>query len=156
MPDTKPPHLSNIAPVFPVSDLKAAVAYYRNRLLFESRFEWADTEAEPVRYAILCRDHVELHLSAGAGRHPATAYCFVAGIDGYYTSVTEAGADIAEAITTGPGTCANSVQGTRTEHALFRRASGADRAVNTWVKTGSEILTEPWQQLSVAKLRPSR
>ncbi|GAB2208193.1 hypothetical protein ROS1_50100 [Roseibium sp. ROS1] len=102
MPDTKPPHLSNIAPVFPVSDLKAAVAYYRNRLLFESRFEWADTEAEPVRYAILCRDHVELHLSAGAGRHPATAYCFVAGIDGYYTSVTEAGADIAEAITDRP------------------------------------------------------
>lgn len=98
MPEPSPPCLAHVAPVFPVSDLKTSVAYYRDALLFETRFEWADTDAEPVRYAILSRDHVELHLSSGAARHPATAYFFVDGVDGYYAEVTAAGANITEAL----------------------------------------------------------
>lgn len=102
MPDPKPPQLAHIAPVLPVSDLKASVAYYCGKLLFESRFEWSDSDAEPPRYAILCRDQVELHLSAGAARHPATAYCFVDGVDGYHAEVTAAGANITEALSDRP------------------------------------------------------
>ncbi|MHA7775949.1 bleomycin resistance protein [Roseibium sp. M-1] len=98
MPDSKPARLAHIAPVFPVTDLAVSVAYYRDRLLFDVRFEWADADGEPPRYAILCRDNVELHLSSGAARHPAAAYCFVDGIDGYYAQVSEAGAGIEEAI----------------------------------------------------------
>ncbi|WP_269585136.1 bleomycin resistance protein [Roseibium sp. Sym1] len=102
MPDPKPPQLSHIAPVLPVADLKASLAYYRDKLLFETRFEWADTDAEPARYAILARDHVELHLSAGATPHPATAYCFVDGVDGYYAEVKAAGANVTEALADQP------------------------------------------------------
>jgi len=102
VPEVKSPQLAVIAPVFQVTDLAASLAYYRDRLLFESRFEWADTDAEPVRYAILCRDKVELHLAQNGAPRPATAYCFVDGIDGYYALVRDAGATITEAITDRP------------------------------------------------------
>lgn len=102
MSDPKPSQLSCIAPVLPVSDLKTAVAYYCGKLLFGTRFEWADADADPVRYAILSRDHVELHLSAGAARHPATAYCFVDGVDGYYAEAKAAGANITEELSDRP------------------------------------------------------
>jgi len=96
------PRLSHIAPVFSVADLTASLAYYRDRLLFEVRFEWADAEGAQARYAILCRDAVELHLSSGAARNQATAYCFVEDVDGYYAKVMKAGANITEALADQP------------------------------------------------------
>ncbi|WP_298817349.1 VOC family protein [uncultured Roseibium sp.] len=98
MSDPNSSQLSLIAPVFPVSDVATAVAYYRDRLLFEVRFEWADNEGEPARYAILGRDKIELHLTGGDALHPRTAYCFVDGIDGYYALARKAGANITEDI----------------------------------------------------------
>ena len=94
--------LSLMAPVFGVSDTPLAVAYYRDRLLFDSRFEWADAEGEPIRYAILGRDKIELHLSQREAPAPSTAYCFVDGVSAYYELVAAAGASITEEIADQP------------------------------------------------------
>lgn len=102
MSDPKPPHLAQVSPVFAVADLAAAIAYYRDKLLFRSRFEWTDDGGEPPRYSIMLRDAVELHLSSSAQRGPAMAYCFVDRIDAYYPQVREAGATITEALTDQP------------------------------------------------------
>ena len=102
MSETQLPQLSHIAPVFRAIDLAASVAYYRDKLLFETRFEWKDSEAEPVRYAILGRDGIELHLTASADVQPSVAYCFVADVAAYYADVKAAGANITEAIADQP------------------------------------------------------
>lgn len=102
MSETQSPQLSHIAPVFRAIDLAASVAYYREKLLFEIRFEWKDSEAEPVRYAILGRDGIELHLTASADVQPSVAYCFVADVAAYYANVEAAGANITEAIADQP------------------------------------------------------
>lgn len=102
MSDIQTPHLSHIAPVFRAIDLAASVAYYRDKLLFETRFEWKDSEAEPVRYAILGRDGIELHLTASADVQLSVAYCFVADVAAYYAEVKAAGANITEAIADQP------------------------------------------------------
>ena len=102
MSETQASRLSHIAPVLQVSDLTAAIAYYRDRLLFEVRFEWADREGEPVRYAVLGRENAGLHLTRCEAPNPSTAYCFVDGIDGYHALVKEAGANITEDIADQP------------------------------------------------------
>ncbi|WP_422378659.1 bleomycin resistance protein [Roseibium sp.] len=102
MSETQSPQLSHIAPVFRAIDLAASVAYYRDKLLFEIRFEWKDSEAEPVRYAILGRDGIELHLTASPDVQPSVAYCFVEDVAAYYTEVQAAGANITEAIADQP------------------------------------------------------
>ncbi|KZM51000.1 VOC family protein [Labrenzia sp. OB1] len=102
MHEAKPPELAHIAPVFPVSNVAGAVAYYRDKLLFDVRFEWADKDGDPVRYAILGRDKIELHLTAGDNPHARTAYCFVDGVDGYYALASNAGANITEDIVDQP------------------------------------------------------
>jgi len=90
------PELAVMAPVFEVSDLAAAVAHYRDRLLFEVRFEWADEEDGPLRYAIVGRDRIEVHLTSAEKPKTAKAYCFVDGIDAYYGEVSAAGAPVTE------------------------------------------------------------
>jgi len=102
MPDSSPASLSHIAPVFRTTDLAAAHAYYRDKLLFETRFEWKDSEAELVRYAIVGRDGIELHLTAISEARPSVAYCFVVDVAGYYAEVKAAGANITEAIADQP------------------------------------------------------
>jgi|GEM_PF-1568050 len=96
------PQLSHIAPVLRVSDLPAALAYYRDKLLFEVAFEWADNEGEPVRYAVLERGKAGVHLTQSDNAGGTTAYCFVDGIDGYHAAVKAAGANITEDISDQP------------------------------------------------------
>ncbi|MES0883738.1 bleomycin resistance protein [Roseibium sp. SCP14] len=102
MSDTQSSQLSHMAPVFPVTDIAASIAYYRDKLLFEVRFEWADREGEPVRYAVLGRENAGLHLTQSDQVRQATAYCFVDGIDGYHALVKKAGANITEDIADQP------------------------------------------------------
>lgn len=79
--------LSHVAPVLVVTDLKRAVAYYTDRLAFETSFEWADSPDEDVRYAILTHGDVSLHLTETTEPRPAIAYVFVDGIDAYHAVV---------------------------------------------------------------------
>ena len=102
MSDTKSPQLSHIAPVLRVSDLAASLAYFRDNLLFDIVFEWADQEGEPVRYAVLERDKSGVHLTRSDNPGGTTAYCFVDGIDGFYALVKAAGANITEEIADQP------------------------------------------------------
>lgn len=102
MPESSPPRLAAVAPVFHVSDLAASMAYYRDCLKFESRFEWSDSDNGTVRYAIVCRDDVELHLAQTDEAKAATAYCFVDGIDTYYALACEGAANITHPIVDQP------------------------------------------------------
>jgi catechol 2,3-dioxygenase-like lactoylglutathione lyase family enzyme len=91
-------HFQVAAPVFPVTDVKASHAYYTERLLFRTGFEWADSDDEPVRYLILINGDCELHLSAAREPRRTLAYFFVKGVAAYYDAVTAAGAEITEAL----------------------------------------------------------
>ena len=51
--------LSHSATVFPVSNMEASLPFYRDKLGFEVTFEWND----PVDYAVLRRDGVNIHLT---------------------------------------------------------------------------------------------
>ena len=83
-----------VAPVFPVTDLANALAYYTDKLLFTVKFEWADQDSGPVRYAILENGRCELHLSIGSAAHRASAYFFVDRVRNYYDTVVAKGAII--------------------------------------------------------------
>ncbi|MCV0427259.1 MAG: VOC family protein [Roseibium sp.] len=102
MSDKQSSKLSHIAPVFPVSDIAASIAYYRDRLLFDVLFEWADNDGEPIRYAVLGREDVSLHLTQSDQPRKTTAYCFVDGVDGYYELAKAAGGNITEDIADQP------------------------------------------------------
>ena len=86
--------LDVIAPVFPVTDLARARDYYTEKLLFTVKFEWADRDGEPVRYAILENGKVELHLTAGSAARPVSAYIFVDRVSAYCDAVRARGARI--------------------------------------------------------------
>ena len=60
------------APVYPVTDVMAAVAWYEATLGFEVDMV-AEPEGAPACYAVLCRDAVSLHLVlAGSEAEGAT------------------------------------------------------------------------------------
>lgn len=98
MTDKPKPHFAVVAPIFPVSDLVKSVAYYTDSLLFKTGFEWSDSEAEPVRYAILIHGDTEIHLTQSDKGHKAAAYFFLHGVKEYYDLVTQTGAQITEAL----------------------------------------------------------
>jgi catechol 2,3-dioxygenase-like lactoylglutathione lyase family enzyme len=76
------------APIFPVRDLGAALAYYR-RLGFRTR------EYEGGGYGFAVLDGAELHLGVTAGEAtPASAYLFVDDADGLARGWVSAGADV--------------------------------------------------------------
>ncbi|MBG6157421.1 catechol 2,3-dioxygenase-like lactoylglutathione lyase family enzyme [Labrenzia sp. EL_159] len=102
MTETGSPEISHIAPVLRVRDLTASLAYYRDNLLFDVVFEWADQEGEPVRYAVLERGKSGVHLTRSDKPGGTTAYCFVDGVDGFYALVKAAGANITEDIANQP------------------------------------------------------
>ncbi len=86
--------LDVVAPVFPVTDIKRALSYYTEKLLFESSFEWADSEQEPLNYAVLRKNAAELHLTVSKDRHATVAYIFVDNVKGYYDAIKDTGAEI--------------------------------------------------------------
>ncbi len=79
--------LKRVAPIFPVRDVVAALAYYK-RLGFRVR-EYGDGG-----YGFVARDRVEIHLSQPAGAAPATAYIWVNDADSLAEAWRAAGADI--------------------------------------------------------------
>lgn len=56
------PNLQDAAVIFPVADVAAAVAYYRDVLGFTVAFTWGD----PATFAGVCRGAVTIHLNGHA------------------------------------------------------------------------------------------
>ena len=86
--------LEVVAPVFPVADIDRARDHYTEKLLFTLSFEWADSENEPLSYAILQQGNTELHLTLAKGPRKTTAYFFVNNVRAFYEAVKTAGANI--------------------------------------------------------------
>jgi hypothetical protein len=91
--DTQP-QFEGISPVFPVSNVAAAPAFYRERLGFDLGWIWGD----PPTHANVCRGAIAISLTlkqteAGTGQ----AYVELRGIDAYYadlrTRTTQIGVD---------------------------------------------------------------
>ena len=93
MTDTRMPTLQAAVPILAVSDVAAAVEYYKRVLGFEIAWQWG----EPPRLASVCRDQVELNLSQSTGAKPAISrvYFQMTGIDAYYAGLAAAGAKVA-------------------------------------------------------------
>ncbi|SRR5579871_939693 len=82
-----------ISPVFPVSSVPAAVAFYRERLGFDLGWIWGD----PPIHANVCRGAVGINLTleaseAGSGE----AYVALRGIDAYYAELRGRNVDVGE------------------------------------------------------------
>ena len=73
-----------ISPVFPVSDVPAAVAFYRERLGFDLGWIWGD----PPTHANVCRGSVGITFTlepSDAGS--SEAYVGLCGVDAYYAEL---------------------------------------------------------------------
>ncbi len=90
--------LEVVAPIFPVTDLKRAVEYYRDALLFDVGFEWADAPDDSIRYAILQSGNTELHLTTASEAKTVVAYFFVDNVAGYYDAIRNTAANIVQDI----------------------------------------------------------
>jgi uncharacterized glyoxalase superfamily protein PhnB len=86
--------LRGAATVFTVTDIVAAITYYRDALGFDASF----TYGEPVYYACLCRDDVDLHLIAGHATKRQVgqgALCiFVEDVDAVHAELVSRGARV--------------------------------------------------------------
>ena len=85
--------LDSVTPLFPVRDLPEALTFYRQTLGFDLAWSWG----EPAHIAAVCRDRVEITLTAspdGRATGPARVYLRVSGIDAYYARLQQAGAEI--------------------------------------------------------------
>jgi len=93
MPEAKPPKLESAVPILPVGDLSEALDYYQRVLGFDIEWKWG----EPPYLASVCRDHVEVNLSLSSEPAPAPSkvYFQMAGVDTYYSKLTQAGAKVA-------------------------------------------------------------
>ncbi|MEM0907489.1 MAG: glyoxalase superfamily protein [Pseudomonadota bacterium] len=96
------PRFEVVAPIFLVSDVPRARAYYSEALAFKVGFEWADADDEPVRYLIVQAGKVEVHLTKAEAVTPRFAYIFVDGVGDYYDTVTRRGAEIPEKLNDKP------------------------------------------------------
>jgi catechol 2,3-dioxygenase-like lactoylglutathione lyase family enzyme len=75
------PKFEGISPWFPVSDVTAALAFYREQLGFDLGWIWGD----PPTHANVCRGAIDISLAlepsrAGTGE----AYVGLRGVDAYY------------------------------------------------------------------------
>jgi uncharacterized glyoxalase superfamily protein PhnB len=87
MPDVK---MKSIAPIFQVTNLERALAFYRNALGFDVAWQ----AGEPPAHAAVCRDDVEISLEVAASPAAAHAYLHVAGVDDLFAGAAAAGAQI--------------------------------------------------------------
>jgi catechol 2,3-dioxygenase-like lactoylglutathione lyase family enzyme len=86
-------NFEGISPVFPVSDVPAAVAFYRERLGFDLGWIWG----EPPTHAGVCRGVVGINLTlepsdAGSGE----AYVELQGVDAYYEELLARNVEVGE------------------------------------------------------------
>jgi len=77
--------LETAIPVLPVSDVPKAIAFYRERLGFEPRFEYGP-------YAGVARGPIELHLDGSTpGAEPVTCRVALRGVDELYAELSAQG-----------------------------------------------------------------
>ncbi len=82
------PLFEGISPWFPVAELAAALAFYRDRLGFDIGWTWGD----PPTHANVCRGNVDISLAvdpekAGSGE----AYVGLRGVDAYFAELQSRG-----------------------------------------------------------------
>ncbi len=78
------PDFEGVSPVFPVSDVAAVLAFYRESLGFDVAWTWGD----PPTHANVCRGHIDISLTlksevAGSGE----AYVGVRGVDALFAEL---------------------------------------------------------------------
>jgi catechol 2,3-dioxygenase-like lactoylglutathione lyase family enzyme len=78
------PEFDGITPIFSVSDVAAALSFYRDRLGFEIGWTWGD----PPTHANVCRGRIDITLTAkseaaGSGH----AYITVRDVDAYFAEL---------------------------------------------------------------------
>lgn len=85
-----------VAPIVPVNNLAQALEYYECVLGF--KIAWKS--GEPASLASVCRDRVELNLSASgtSAGIPSKVYIQVAGVEAYYDQLLNAGVKPAVAL----------------------------------------------------------
>lgn len=85
---------TKIFPVFAVSDLDAAIAFYRSKLGFSVAWTWGT----PATRAGVRLDRIEIHLDcagAGAPPGPSVVYCHMADVASYYAACKDRGVSFA-------------------------------------------------------------
>jgi catechol 2,3-dioxygenase-like lactoylglutathione lyase family enzyme len=92
-PAVATPEFQEISPVFPVTDVAAAVAFYRERLGFDLGWIWGD----PPTHANVCRGTVSISFAfdtskAGTGE----AYVGLSGVDAYHADLRARGVAVGE------------------------------------------------------------
>ena len=85
------PHFRSVAPILPVENVDAAIAFYTSVLGFVLGWKWG----EPPSVASVCRDEVELMLELApkaAGVAPARCYIVMSDLARYHGEIVAAGA----------------------------------------------------------------
>ena len=87
------PKFEDKSPVFPVADVTAALAFYRDRLGFDLGWIWGD----PPTHANVCRGVIDISLAlepskAGSGE----AYVSLRGVDAYHAELRARGVAVGE------------------------------------------------------------
>ncbi len=95
------PNVTRLFPVFAVTDLRDAMAYYQDRLGFTVSWTWG----EPATRAGVTLGDVEIQLEAGGLGAPSgssVAYCHMTDVDTYHEACSARGATIAMALADRP------------------------------------------------------
>src|SRR5262249_46143286 len=93
--------VERLIPIFKVTDLAAALAFYREVLDFTVAWQFGD----PPFRAGVARDGFEIQLDAGglgAVHGPATVYCHVRGIDDFFEACRRRGAPLTRELAVRP------------------------------------------------------
>jgi catechol 2,3-dioxygenase-like lactoylglutathione lyase family enzyme len=83
---------TKLFPVFAVTDLDAALAFYQDKLGFTVAWKWGN----PITRAGVALDGVEIQLDcagAGAPPGPSVVYCHKADVEHYYAQCKGRGVD---------------------------------------------------------------
>ena len=91
--------LKQVSPTLPVRDMQRALAFFEGKLGFRSTFKVNDDRHPEIPYAIVERDHVQIHLrlsekAAGLG----ACYVTVDGVDALYAELQKASVPVTRAI----------------------------------------------------------
>jgi catechol 2,3-dioxygenase-like lactoylglutathione lyase family enzyme len=87
------PAFEGISPWFPVSDVTAAVAFYRERLGFDLGWIWGD----PPTHANVCRGAIDISLALESSKaRTGEAYVGLRGVDAYYAELRARGVEVGE------------------------------------------------------------
>ena len=87
------PKFEDLSPVFPVADVTAALAFYRDRLGFDLGWIWG----APPTLANICRDAISISLTLKPGEAgTGEGYVGLRGIDAYHAELRARGVAVGE------------------------------------------------------------